>query len=42
MAPVGLALALVLAGEVVGRYLFYVTVVPLNMPGSFFGARRRH
>ncbi len=41
-APVGLALALVLAGEVVGRYLFYVTVVPLNIPGSFFGARRRH
>ena len=23
-------------GEVVGRWLFYVTVVPLNMPGSFW------
>jgi DMSO reductase anchor subunit len=27
---------LVLAGEVVGRWLFYVTVVPANMPGSFW------
>jgi hypothetical protein len=26
-----------LAGsEVIGRWLFYVTVVPLNMPGSFW------
>jgi DMSO reductase iron-sulfur subunit len=33
---------LVVTGELLGRYLFYVTVVPLNMPGSFFGARRRH
>lgn len=33
--------ALVALGELTGRYLFYVTVVPLNMPGSFFG-RRRH
>jgi DMSO reductase anchor subunit len=29
------ALALVFAGELAGRYLFYVTVVPLDMPGSF-------
>jgi hypothetical protein len=25
---------------VAGRYLFYVTVVPLNIPGSFFRSRR--
>ena len=25
-----------LAGELLGRYLFFVTVVPKNMPGSFF------
>jgi formate dehydrogenase iron-sulfur subunit len=31
------AFALVAGGELVGRYLFYVTVVPLNIPGSFFG-----
>jgi len=30
------ALALVVVAEVVARYLFYVTVVPLDMPGSFF------
>jgi DMSO reductase anchor subunit/ferredoxin len=29
------ALALVAGGELIGRYLFYVTVVPLDMPGSF-------
>jgi DMSO reductase anchor subunit len=33
-AAVGVVL--VAAGEVVGRWLFFVTVVPLNMPGSFF------
>ena len=38
--PVGLGLVAV--GELIGRYLFYVTVVPLNIPGSFFGAHRRH
>ena len=32
-APLALA-------EVVNRYLFYVTVVPLNMPGNFFRGRR--
>jgi formate dehydrogenase iron-sulfur subunit len=31
-----LAAALVLIGEVIGRWLFYVTVVPSNMPGSFW------
>jgi formate dehydrogenase iron-sulfur subunit len=29
------------AGELAGRYLFYVTVVPLNMPGAFFGRGRQ-
>ncbi len=31
-----IAALLVLAGEIVGRWLFYVTVVPANMPGSFW------
>ena len=30
------ALALVVAAELIGRWLFFVTVVPMNMPGSFF------
>jgi hypothetical protein len=31
------------AGEVIGRWLFFVTVVPLNMPGSFWrGAAGSH
>jgi len=30
------AALLIVAGEVVGRWLFYVTVVPANMPGSFW------
>jgi DMSO reductase anchor subunit len=34
-APV-VTLVCLLAGEVVGRWLFYVTVVPANMPGSFW------
>jgi DMSO reductase anchor subunit len=33
--PLVVALALVATGEVIARYLFYVTVVPLDMPGSF-------
>jgi Fe-S-cluster-containing dehydrogenase component/DMSO reductase anchor subunit len=33
--PLALAVALVAGGELIGRYLFYVTVVPLDMPGSF-------
>lgn len=36
---VGIALAsfsLSLLGELLGRYLFFVTVVPKNIPGSFF------
>ena len=35
-APPAAAAVLVLGGEVVGRWLFYVTVVPANMPGSFW------
>lgn len=31
-----LAAGALLVGEVVGRWLFYVTVVPANMPGSFW------
>jgi formate dehydrogenase iron-sulfur subunit len=34
MAPAAVAFGLLALGELVGRYLFYVTVVPLNMPGS--------
>jgi hypothetical protein len=29
-------------GELAGRYLFYVTVVPLNMPGPHYRPGRRH
>jgi len=36
VGPLGLAVTLVAGGELVGRYLFYVTVVPLDMPGSFY------
>ncbi|MET0728745.1 MAG: DmsC/YnfH family molybdoenzyme membrane anchor subunit [Acidimicrobiales bacterium] len=36
LGAVGVAAVLVLVGEVVGRWLFYVTVVPANMPGSFW------
>ena len=35
------ALPLALAGEFLGRWLFYVTVVPLSMPGSFKVASAR-
>jgi hypothetical protein len=31
----GAALVVLAAGELAGRYLFYVTVVRLDMPGSF-------
>lgn len=34
--PSGLAAALMVGGEAVARWLFFVTVVPLNMPGSFW------
>lgn len=36
LGAVALAAGVVLAAEVVGRWLFYVTVVPANMPGSFW------
>ncbi|OGX03443.1 MAG: hypothetical protein A3G87_05650 [Omnitrophica bacterium RIFCSPLOWO2_12_FULL_50_11] len=41
---IGLALAsfiLSLLGELLGRYLFFVTVVPKNIPGSFFTTNGR-
>lgn len=38
--PTGAALAAVVGGEVLGRYLFYVTVVPMTADGSFFRGLR--
>jgi DMSO reductase anchor subunit len=35
-APSALAFVLLAVGELVGRWLFFVTVVPLNMPGAFW------
>ena len=36
-------LALLAAGELIGRWIFYVAVVPLNMPGAFWrGAAGTH
>jgi hypothetical protein len=32
----GASFLIALLGEFLGRYLFFVTVVPKNMPGSFF------
>lgn len=41
--PVAVAVVPLLAAELVGRWLFYVTVVPRNMPGSFWrGAAGSH
>ncbi len=34
--------ALSFAGELLGRYLFFVTVVPKNIPGSFFANKGGH
>jgi formate dehydrogenase iron-sulfur subunit len=39
VAPALLVLAVVLAAEAIGRYLFFVTVVPLSTPGGFFTGR---
>lgn len=36
VAGVPLAFAFVVGSELLGRWLFFVTVVPLNMPGSFW------
>jgi formate dehydrogenase iron-sulfur subunit len=35
-APAAVAFLAVATGEAIGRWLFFVTVVPLNMPGSFW------
>jgi len=41
--PVLVAFAVAAAAEVIGRWLFYVAVVPLNMPGGFWrGAAGTH
>lgn len=37
--PPALALAVAAVAELLGRWLFYVNVVPLNMPGGFFRGR---
>jgi formate dehydrogenase iron-sulfur subunit len=39
VAPLWVALVPALATELVARWLFYVSVVPLNMPGGFFRGR---
>jgi DMSO reductase anchor subunit len=39
LAPLGVAFAAAVLAEAVGRWLFYVSVVPLNMPGGFFRGR---
>jgi DMSO reductase anchor subunit len=41
-AAVGLAVALALAfcGEILGRYLFFVSVVPKNMAASYLSGRK--
>ena len=38
----GICFLTALVGEFMGRYLFFVTVVPKNMPGSFFTNRGAH
>ncbi len=40
--PVPVVLALLVASEVIGRWLFFVTVVPLDMPGSFWQGAGGH
>ena len=38
----GLAIVLMSVSELVDRFLFYATVVPLNMAGNFFAGKQRH
>jgi DMSO reductase anchor subunit len=40
VTPVPVAFGLAFASEVIGRYLFFVTVVPRNMAATFFGTAR--
>jgi DMSO reductase anchor subunit len=40
VGPVWTAIVAAVVAEVVGRWLFYVSVVPLNMPGGFFRGRK--
>jgi len=39
-AEICIALAIAVAGEVLGRYLFFVSVVPKNMAGSYLSSRK--
>ena len=38
MAGLTSALALAFCGEILGRYLFFVSVVPKNMAASYLGS----
>jgi len=40
LAGLALALAIAFCGEVLGRYLFFVSVVPKNMAASYLGGRK--
>jgi len=40
VAGLALALAIAFCGEVLGRYLFFVSVVPKNMAASYLGGRK--
>ena len=40
--PAALVFVALAVGEVLGRWLFFVTVVPLNMPGSFWRGTQGH
>lgn len=35
-APIAVSLGLLAGAELIGRWLFYISVVPLNMPGAFW------
>jgi DMSO reductase anchor subunit len=42
-SPATAVTGLLVAAELIGRWLFYVTVVPHNMPGAFWrGAAGSH
>jgi hypothetical protein len=40
MAGLTSALALAFCGEILGRYLFFVSVVPKNMAASYLGSHK--
>jgi DMSO reductase anchor subunit len=39
-ATLAIGLAAVFAGEILGRYLFFVSVVPKNMAASYLSSRK--